>query len=80
VSAPADITPRQIWAARRSECESKLWLVNRELADHGRRDLRDTEHGRDLVAWAVHYEVGPGDTACQIIDDYCDALRASQVA
>lgn len=73
----ADLTPRQIWADRRTECEGKLWLVNRELANMGRRDLRDTEHGRDLVAWAVHYGVGPIDTACQIIDDDCDATRAA---
>lgn len=70
MSALDDVSPRQIWSARRQECESKLWLVNRELADHGRGDLRDTERGRELVARAVHYEVGPGDTACQIIDDH----------
>lgn len=70
---PDEMTPQEIaadmWRSRRSECESKLFLVNRTLAEMGHNDLRDTEHGRVLVSMAVLYEVGPGDTACQIIDD-----------
>jgi hypothetical protein len=64
-----DSTPAEIWREARQQCESKLFLVNRILAESGYGDLRDTERGRELVALAVLYEMGPGDTAYQIIDD-----------
>ncbi len=63
----------EIWRSRRRECDDKLFLVNRRLRELGRSDLQDTERGRVLIAAAVHYEVGPGDTAYQIIDDFADA-------
>lgn len=70
---PDDMTPQAIsadmWRTRSADCASKLFLVNRTLNEMDHGELRDTEHGRLLVAMAVLYEVGPGDTACQIIDD-----------